>query len=737
MIKTIKMKNCATYSSEGAVIEDCQKVNFFYGPNGSGKSTISSFLNNPTEPKYSECEVEWESGTAVDVVVYNRDFRVHNIQESIDGVFTLGQATMDDIKALEELKKQRDDKCEDLTNREKSLREKCEEEKKCSDTFKENVWDKILKRNESDFQEAFAGFRNSKDRFRDEVLKQFQHTTATVENREDLVQRAKTLFTKKPEKCAIMPIITDEIINKIREIESSTIWQKIVVGNKDIPIARLIEALDNADWVNQGRKYIKDDEICPFCQKQTISPEFRNQLDAFFSGEYEHDINVIKDCIGQYHIHTEEMIRYFNSLKTAISTYFAANIDMDKLLPLMKLLEESYSRNMSEMAIKESEPSRVITLTETYETAKAISTLIVDGNKAIIKHNEIVDNYAAEKNTLISNIWAFILIENKDLISEYLKDIANISKAKKGMQDAINKGKEQLGDLDQQIVEAGKNITSVQPTVDEINRSLRSYGFTNFQIVPSPTQKNAYQIQRMDGTLASNTLSEGEETFISFLYFLQFAKGSIDISKVSSRKILVLDDPICSLDSTILYIVSSLVKGLIKDVRDGNSDVEQVFVFTHNVFFHKETSFVDGRMQICNDINYWIISKDKNISTIKAYKKNNPIKTSYELLWQELKNNSSASLVTTQNIMRRILENYFSILGKVIDDTIIDSFTTIEDKMICRSLLSWINDGSHSIPDDLYIDSYTDSIERYKHIFRTIFTSMGHEAHYNMMMGDL
>ncbi|MGI6237975.1 MAG: AAA family ATPase, partial [Candidatus Excrementavichristensenella sp.] len=260
------------------------------------------------------------------------------------------------------------------------------------------------------------------------------------------------------------------------------------------------------------------------------------------------------------------------------------------------------------------------------------------------------------------------------------------------------------------------------------------YGFTNFKIVPSPVQPNAYQIQRIDGTLATNTLSEGEETFISFLYFLQFAKGSVDVEKVSNRKVLVLDDPICSLDSTVLYIVSSLVKGLIKDIREGSSDVEQIFIFTHNVFFHKETAFIDSRTDTCNDIYYWTISKDNNISSIKAYERENPIKTSYELMWHELKSNTNASLVTTQNIMRRILENYFRILGKKRDATIIDAFTTIEEKMICRSLLSWINDGSHTIPDDLYIDSYTDSIDRYKQIFEKVFVEMGHGAHYNMMM---
>ena len=304
------------------------------------------------------------------------------------------------------------------------------------------------------------------------------------------------------------------------------------------------------------------------------------------------------------------------------------------------------------------------------------------------------------------------------------------------MQKGIDICKQQLDDLDNKIIEAGKNITSVQPTVDEINRSLRAYGFTNFRIASSPNKENCYQIQRLDGTLATTTLSEGEETFITFLYFLQLAKGSVEESKVSAKKVLVLDDPICSLDSTVLYIVSSMVKSLIKEIRNGISDVEQIFILTHNVFFHKEASFVDGRTAELNDVNYWIISKDNNISSIRAFGKINPIKTSYELLWQELKTNENASLVTTQNIMRRIIENYFSILGKNVDDAIVDSFDTPEDKMICRSLISWINDGSHSIPDDLYIDSYTDSVDRYKCIFREIFIRMHHEAHYKMMMGE-
>ena len=113
MIKTIKLKNCATYSSVGALIENCQKINFFYGPNGSGKSTISNFLREPNNAQYSDCEIVWENDTAIDVVVYNREFRSKNFKENIAGVFTLGQATIEEIQALEKMKEQRVQKRED------------------------------------------------------------------------------------------------------------------------------------------------------------------------------------------------------------------------------------------------------------------------------------------------------------------------------------------------------------------------------------------------------------------------------------------------------------------------------------------------------------------------------------------------------------------------------------------------------------------------------------------------
>ena len=87
---------------------------------------------------------------------------------------------------------------------------------------------------------------------------------------------------------------------------------------------------------------------------------------------------------------------------------------------------------------------------------------------------------------------------------------------------------------------------SLQPTIDNINRVLRLIGVTNFSIQKS-IDGLGFQIKRKDGTLAGETLSEGEMTLITFLYFMQLvSEGGQDQHQVEGR-IVVIDDPISSL----------------------------------------------------------------------------------------------------------------------------------------------------------------------------------------------
>ena len=731
------MKNCASYGSSGTGMYDCQKINFVYGPNGSGKSTISNYLQSSDDPMFAECEITWDSVMHPDVVVYNRRFRERNFSSNADiaGVFTLGQATIDDIKHLDELKEQRAqrkaqfDKDSESYKKREALREKNRE------NFKETIWNVILRDQGQQFLEAFSGSRKSKDRFLEQVLERYQNRNPNICSLSELESRKTTLFGKKPETCSEFVLRIDGIADEINSIERDPIFRRVVAGNKDIPIGKLIQTLNNGDWVNRGRQYVTENDVCPFCQKQTIDDSFRQQLEAFFSGEYDECVLHIGKLINNYAIHAQSIITAFGAIAEDTNKCTVGKLDKEKFSERVQLLDTIFKRNGACIAEKKGEPGKIVTMECTADLIAELTAIVTAANRTITEHNQMVANFRNEYKKLVDDVWDYFMDQQDALISGYLSDDQASAKALAGMQKKLISLKKELDQLKLDIAEAGKNVTSVQPTVDEINRSLTAYGFDNFYIAPSPQNANMYQIKRPDGTLVSNTLSEGEETFITFLYYLQLAKGSVNAATVSNKKILVIDDPICSLDSTILYVVSAMVKELIKEVKHGGSNTEQVFILTHNIFFHKEASFVNGRTSSESSVNYWIIRKNENESSITAYGQENPISTSYELLWKELKSDSPISLISMQNTMRRIIENYFSMLGNNKEDFVISSFTTVEDQVICRSLFHWINDGSHSIPDDFYYDSHVASPEKYKEIFHKVFVVTGNEAHYNMMMG--
>lgn len=83
--------------------------------------------------------------------------------------------------------------------------------------------------------------------------------------------------------------------------------------------------------------------------------------------------------------------------------------------------------------------------------------------------------------------------------------------------------------------------------------------------------------------------------------------------------------------------------------------------------------------------------------------------------------------------MRRIVENYLTVLGGLKADKIVEKFEG-RDALICASLFSWINDGSHSSHDDVYVAVDDNAVQGYLRVFKKVFENTGHGAHYRMMM---
>ncbi|HEH1420050.1 AAA family ATPase [Proteus mirabilis] len=188
------------------------------------------------------------------------------------------------------------------------------------------------------------------------------------------------------------------------------------------------------------------------------------------------------------------------------------------------------------------------------------------------------------------------------------------------------------------------------------------FGFNSFSLGEADDGRY-YRIIRANGDDASRSLSEGEKTFITFLYFYHLIKGAQSPSGITVNRVVVFDDPISSLDSDILYIVSSLIKGVMEEIRDPNSQIKQVFVLTHNVYFHKEISFNRSRPidRLLTEESFWQVKKLQQGSVVERCEEN-PVRSAYELLWDDVKSDNISS-ISLQNTLRRILENYFTMWG--------------------------------------------------------------------------
>lgn len=187
--------------------------------------------------------------------------------------------------------------------------------------------------------------------------------------------------------------------------------------------------------------------------------------------------------------------------------------------------------------------------------------------------------------------------------------------------------------------------------------------------------------------------------------------------------------PSLSLDGDALFIVSHLVRKIIEEIRSKKSNIKQIFVFTHNVYFHQEVSSKNEKdLAQFNDETFWILRKENDFSTIVRYDRN-PIKSSYELLWREVKENPDS--ITLDITLRRIIETYFKAFGGIAADDILNQLDD-QDKRTARSLLAWTNAGGQAITDDLYVTSEKD---QYLKVFRNIFDKTNHLEHYQMMMG--
>lgn len=728
LITEIQIADVATYPAAGERLTNLKKVNYLFGHNGCGKTTISRAVHDP-----SICAgytVSWRDGRELATLVFNRDFGDASFGDQMKGIFTLGEDSTRAVAEIERLTNEIAGLDNDMINLRRNLvgedgtggREA--ELTAARAALVEACWKSQVDHKDA-FRDAFTGFRGKRGDFCTKMLAEAERNTSELKTLDALTAEAATVFQDAAtQETAIASISFD----RFPGLEASPVLARSIVGRDDVVVAALIGRLGNSDWVKQGVKYLTEaNGPCPFCQ-QSAPAGLLDDLNAFFDEQYEADLASIDLLAASYEQAVSAVVARIDALASASHRF----VNTAVLGERSSALKTAFELNIERITAKRKEPSGEVELEATAELTAAIAALVAAANEETEQYNTTIRNLGSAKSALTAQIWRFVVEERRTDLDTHETTAGNLQRAINGMRGSIADKSTRRADLRRQLSAIEETLTSVRPTVDSINRILGQYGFSNFRLEVAGDRGDMYRIVRLDGSEAAHSLSEGERSFITFLYFYHQLAGSTSTTGTAVEKVVVFDDPVSSLDADVLFVVSALIRKVVSDVRENIGNVRQVFVLTHNIYFHKEVSFDRERRSRARSFEtFWIVRKRENVSSLTQYDYN-PVKTSYELLWDEVRNPDRPNL-TIQNTMRRIVENYLTVLGGLKQDKIVALFEG-RDAQICASLFSWINDGSHSSHDDIYVAVDDNAVQGYLSVFREVFELTGHGAHYRMMM---
>ncbi|MDC7718633.1 AAA family ATPase [Vogesella sp. DC21W] len=129
-------------------------------------------------------------------------------------------------------------------------------------------------------------------------------------------------------------------------------------------------------------------------------------------------------------------------------------------------------------------------------------------------------------------------------------------------------------ELETEIAALEVEIRQHHRPADELNAELAGYlGRSELKLV---AEHNGYRIVR-NGHPAMH-LSDGERTAVAFMYFLKSLQGT---DFVLEDGIVVIDDPVSSLDSNSLFSAFGFLK-------ERTASAKQLFILTHNFAFFRQ-----------------------------------------------------------------------------------------------------------------------------------------------------
>ena len=571
-----RLRSCGIFRDFAwpAELPEFGRYNLVYGWNGTGKTTLSRIfrcLENGTPPS-GEVAVQVESrrvqgdqfpNETLPIRVFNREFIADNVFPVGGGelvpIFVLGAESVEKQKEIERLKSDRARAQSELESAraakqqaEKQLDQFCiDRAKVIKETLRSSGPNRYNNYNKADFQDDARTMDASGSR----------HTHLLGDaDRDSLV--AKHQDAPKPKVQVLTYALPDfdAIGQRVSNLLTTTVVSAGIETLKGDPTV--------AEWVREGLGLHRDLEAerCLFCE-QPLPKERLAALDGHFSAQYEQLLESVDGLVDELHTSIKMATELRLPNKAELYHDLEAEFEAAKTI-LVDALDEA--RQFLESAVqalrgKKRRPFEQIAvdLRPPIVDAKSVDKLIA----VLRRHNQACDDF----RTRIDSARERLAL---GMIAEALEDFARLrAGAQQAVRDVGAKSR-RVQHLDAEIARLDREIIDHLRSAEELNEDLRKY--LGHDELCLDVNETGYTISR-HGVLAQS-LSEGEMTAIAILYFLKTLQ---DRDFDPSKGIVVLDDPVSSLDANALFLAFGFI-------RERTKDVGQLLILTHNFSFFRE-----------------------------------------------------------------------------------------------------------------------------------------------------
>jgi wobble nucleotide-excising tRNase len=715
----VVMQRVASYIHPSALETD-KKVTLIYGLNGAGKSTLSNFLYEPNLTRFAYCAREGINDN--EVAVYNSKFVRDNFYEidKLTGIFTLSKQNKDaevkidqKDKAIRSLKDAR----EQISATMQSLSQKIIS---CKSEAEDSTWKIKTKYSGGDrvLEYCLKGLMQAKGRLFEYVSSLPAPTGAPLRTIEILRSEVESI---KGDDAKPFQTLQKFKINAFTDDFNKHLGEPII-GNKDSPVAGLIEKLQNGDWVNRGLKYVdilhaEGSDSCPFCQSKTLNDFATKAIRDYFDETFESSIGRLNSLKKTYETFTDSQPKLSEILEHPLATPFSAEIEA-----LYGHLQTECSSNLESIKQKLYSPSANTFISDTNPVIEKLNSILDKINTATQIHNQKLENKENALSAIKDEFWQICRYDYTATIDSHKKNsgthIAEIGK----LEHELVKLNREIDTAATELAELQKQTVNVDDAVNTINSRLGDLGIDSFKI--KKFEESRYRVSR-DGSGGDEflTLSEGEKTVISFLYFIEQCKGKRSPTDTSSIKTVVIDDPISSLSHLYVFNIGQLIK----DEFSNSKKFDHIIILTHSLYFFYELADMNKERRDASQKLVRIIKNSSGSSIVDM--KYEEIQNDYQAYWNVVKDEQQHPALIA-NCMRNIIEYFFNFIKKLVLSNVFQQPSLKDPKHLafCR----FMNRESHSLGQNIF-DLKEFDYARFKEAFKLVFAEAGYLEHYQAM----